>query len=144
MGVRRTWVALLAGLLLGAGAGASTARAQAAAPAEEAETAPEAPIGDPSLLAYWEQRLERALQRIELARRRATEAETEYSRARHDDYPRGEALNEIKEKHLAAERELRRAEEALPRLVEQARRAGVPPGVLRHYRDEIEGESEEG
>jgi len=98
--------------------------------------------GEDDLEAYWDQRLARARQRIEIARERMAKADAEYSRARHDQYPRGEALAEIEERHRAAERELRAAEAALPRLVEQARRAGVSPGVLREYWDEDDAQDE--
>jgi hypothetical protein len=142
MGPRLASIALFAWLLLAAGLPAALAQeTPPEAPAEGAETLP---IEDASLLSYWQERLARAQQRIELARERADEAEAEYARARHDGYPRGEALSEIKERHHATQRELRMAEEALPRLVEQARRAGVPPGVLRDYRGDATDDSEEG
>jgi len=98
------------------------------------------PSADPSagvsLETYWGRRLSNAMQRIELATERSEKSEAEYSRARHKHNPRGEALEEIRDKRDAAERELHEAEAALPRLVEQARRAGVEPGVLRDYWDE--------
>jgi len=121
-----------------------TAAAPAAeAPADDgAAEAPDADLGDDAeagggdLEAYWDRRLARARQRIEIAHERMAKAEAEYSRARHDQYPRGEALAEIEERHRAAVRELQAAETALPQLVEQARRAGVSPGVLREYWDQ--------
>jgi len=100
------------------------------------EAAPDPAVGGAELEAYWERRLSHARQRIALARERAAKAEADYSRARHDGHPRGEALDEIKERHDAALTERREAEAALPRLVELARRAGVAPGVLREFWDE--------
>lgn len=116
-------------------------------PGVEAPASDTVPAVEPSdegagddLEAYWSQRLSRARQRIELARERLAAAEAEYARARRDDYPRGDAFEAIEQRKAAAEREQRAAEDALPRLVEQARRAGVAPGVLRDYWDP-EGEA---
>ena len=108
-----------------------------AAPPEDADAAePEGSEVEGDLETYWSQRLLRGKQRIELARERAEKAEADYSRARHDRDARGERLLEIKERRVAAEREVLDAEASLPRLVEQARRAGVSPGTLRDYWDE--------
>jgi hypothetical protein len=101
---------------------------------EENAPEPESPsLEAPSLEAYWGRRLSHAQQRVALARERAEKAEAAYSRARHDGHPRGAALEEIKAKHSAAEVERLDSEAALPKLVEQARRAGVAPGVLSEY-----------
>jgi len=135
--------AWLVGAAIGAGAeavGAEDAPPAAVAPEAEtegpdAEAAGEADERSLDLETYWHQRLARAAKRIEIAREKAADAEADYSRARHDRNPRGEALAAIQATHAASERELREAESALPRLVEQARRAGVTPGVLRDYWD---------
>jgi hypothetical protein len=120
----------------------ATAEADEGGAVEGSDAEPEGESESADLEAYWSQRLARAARRIEVARERATEAEADYARARHDDYPRGEALAKIESRHRAAQRELEAAEAALPRLVEQARRAGVAPGVLREYWDD-EDEADE-
>lgn len=129
-----TLAAALAACLLGAaapgppGGEAEAPGAGATAEAPAQATAPEA--------STWEGRLAVAQRRIELARERVTAAKAAYSRARHDRNPRGAALATIEQEREGAERELRDAEAALPDLVEQARREGVPPGVLDPYWEE--------
>jgi len=133
--------AWLAGAAVGAGAETmddeGSPLAAVATETEGADTEASGEAGDEGLdlETYWSQRLARAAKRIEIAREKAADAEADYSRARHDRNPRGEALAAIQATHAASERELREAESALPRLVEQARRAGVTPGVLRDYWD---------
>jgi hypothetical protein len=112
-----------------AGPAAAPAAGPAAAPAKAAPS--EAPVDD----VPWEKRLSEAKQRIVDARVRVAKAEAAYSRARHDRHPRGEALDAIEQEWKDAQRDLREAEVALPELVEQARRAGVAPGVLGPYWD---------
>ncbi|MDX1648537.1 MAG: hypothetical protein R3263_01665 [Myxococcota bacterium] len=82
----------------------------------------------------WAKRLAEAQEEIEAARERLEDAEAAYARARHDDYPRGEAMAEIEQEMEEARAELEEAKERLPELVEEARRAGVLPEVLRPYR----------
>jgi len=116
-----------------AAAAADAEDAAAPAVAEDGAAGAEEGAAGADLESYWSQRLARAQQRIDLARERVEKTDAAYSRARHDRNPRGGALEEVKERRTAAERELASAEAALPRLVEQARRAGVPAGVLRDY-----------
>lgn len=116
--------AALAACLLG-----PAAWAEPEAPGKEA-AAPAGAATPEDAMAVWEAQLDAARQRIERARERVTAALASYSRARHDRYPRGAALAAIEEERQAAELELRDAESALPKLMEQARREGVPPGVL--------------
>jgi len=106
------------------------------APPSDGQGAPAERSPPESLGSYWGRRLSNAQQRIDVARERAEKADASYSRARHKHNPRGEALEELREKRGAAERELQEAEAALPRLVEQARHAGVEPGIFRDYQDE--------
>jgi hypothetical protein len=126
--------AAVAACLLGAAAPGALA-GEAAAPggsAVQEDPAPgSAPQAEPA--ETWEERLATAQRRIELARERVTAAKAAYSRARHDRNPRGPALATIEQERETAERELRDAEAALPELVEQARREGVPPAVLDPY-----------
>ena len=81
----------------------------------------------------WAERLAAAKAEVETLRKQVRAAGAAYTRARRDDHPRGEALQKLVEEwheHRAAYRE---AKERLPELVEQARREGVYPVVLRPY-----------
>lgn len=83
--------------------------------------------------AGWIQRLDAASVRIATARQNIEQFEGAKGRGASRRYPRGDA----KEKYLAdlaaARTELADAEEALPELLEEARRAGVPNGILDRY-----------
>lgn len=81
----------------------------------------------------WAQQLATAKQRVDAAEQRLAEAEAAYARARHDQYPRGEALAKIERERSDARRDLAAARKELDALVEEARRAGVLPEVLRPY-----------
>jgi hypothetical protein len=83
--------------------------------------------------AAWEVRLSEAQARITTARERAESSERALTRARHRKHPRGEALDELVAAAGDARKELAAAEAELPALVEQARAAGVEPGVLRRF-----------
>jgi chromosome segregation ATPase len=81
----------------------------------------------------WRERLFEARQRLENARVRFAEAQQAYQDARQRRYPRGDAKAELLAELERAEQELDRAETELPSLLEEAHRAGVPPGVLREF-----------
>ena len=85
--------------------------------------------------ASWSERLAAAKQRLSEARERLAAANAVYARARHDRDARGEALKAIKDERVAARDAFHAARTELPELVEQARRAGVLPSVLRPYED---------
>lgn len=106
-----------------------------AAEPEEPGAAATGPSDNDARTQKWDERLAEARDRISRARLRAAKAEAAYARARHDGHPRGEALAEIEQEWNAAAEELQAARTALPELLEEARRAGVEPGVLRPYRD---------
>jgi hypothetical protein len=79
----------------------------------------------------WQERLDEARAELSRAEQRRDAAETAVDRMRHRRRPRGDAR-----KALFAEREQARADaeaarRALDELLEQARRAGVPPGWLQ-------------
>jgi hypothetical protein len=120
--VRRALFALALAASL---AGASAAAADPAKPGDDPANVPALPT--------WEQRLEEAQTRLELARARAAETEQAVKRARHRRYPRGEAFDDLVRAAEDAQKQLRSAEAELPELLEQARRAGVEPGVLRRF-----------
>jgi len=86
--------------------------------------------------AKWSDRLTKAQMRRDLARQQLVEAEAALSRARHRDYPRGEALAEIERDAQTARKDLAAAEQELPVLLEEARLAGVSPDVLLRFEEE--------
>jgi septal ring factor EnvC (AmiA/AmiB activator) len=118
----RVAAAVGAALLLGAAPLGPTAASAQVYDASEAENA------------MWAEQLAEAQAEIEASRERLEQAQAKYVRARHDDYPRGEALAELEKEVEEARQALAEAEERLPELVEEARRAGVLPEVLRPYR----------
>ena len=86
---------------------------------------------DPSDPAGWQQRLREARAVVARAQTRQTAAEAAYDRMRSRQYPRGEAKLAIEAERTAARDDAARAQQDLEELLEQARRAGVPPGWLR-------------
>jgi hypothetical protein len=68
---------------------------------------------------------------IDSARERRDAAETAVDRMRHSRHPRGAAREGLFSEREEARAGVVEAERALDELLEQARRAGVPPGWLR-------------
>jgi len=85
----------------------------------------------PAVQETWKERLAEARGRLERSRERYRELVDRYEKAKDDEYPRGEAFQAIVDQRDAALRAWRDARRALPRLAEEARRAGVLPEVLR-------------
>ncbi len=86
----------------------------------------------------WSVRLSDARERRDTALLHLADAQQALSSARHRKRPRGSSLAAL-EADLARARSARAATEAeLPELLEQARRAGVAPGVLRRFEPEDE------
>jgi hypothetical protein len=81
----------------------------------------------------WRERLLEAQARLESARERAAAAQRAYRDGRQRKRPRGEKKAELLAELEGAEQELAEAEAELPVLIDKARRAGVPPGVLREF-----------
>jgi chromosome segregation ATPase len=105
----------------------------AADPAEPGR--PAAPSAE-QVAAEWEARLGAAQARIVAAREQVAAKESALTRARHRKHPRGDAFDALVEAADAARTELAEAEAELPELLEQARAAGVDPGVLRRFEPE--------
>jgi len=120
-------VALLAGFV-GAPAFAAS---PAAAPNDAAAAAEDESAG-------WLKRLEEARARLDTATRRLTALGGIKGRGAHRRYPRGDAKEKYLEDLEAARKEYNEAERALPELIEEARRAGIPPGVLARYEEPAE------
>jgi hypothetical protein len=118
-------LALLAALAAG-GPSAAPAEPPAAAPApEEIEAA--------ALEAAWVQRIEDAQARLAAARARRDEAEASYGKLRQRERLQGATKEEVLAAREEAERDIAALEEEVPRLLEEARRAGVQPGALRRF-----------
>jgi len=100
---------------------------QAASPVNPAEITAEEIEG-------WRKTLTQARERVEEAQEEVAAAQQAYRDARKRQR-RGAERAELLAAREAAERELAEAEDALPGLLEQARRAGVPPGALQEFED---------
>jgi len=81
----------------------------------------------------WAERLAEAQARVESARESVTTLELAYFEMRHEDHPRGEPRQKLVADLEDAREELAAAKADKTELVEEARRAGVLPGVLRPY-----------
>lgn len=98
-----------------------------AAPAARSDPLAEARSAD------WIERLDQARDELVDARRALGAAQESILQQRQRHYPRGQAKAELEAQVALARRRLQQAEQALPELLEQARRAGVLPGILRRY-----------
>ena len=110
--------------------------AASAAPADPAKPGQAAPVASEVIAAGWEARLADAEAKLAAARSRAARSEQTLTHARHRKYPRGEALDALIADAEEAREALAAAEAEVPALLEQARRAGVEPGVLRRFEPE--------
>jgi hypothetical protein len=82
----------------------------------------------------WRQTLLEAQERVDRAQEDVVVAQQAFRKARQRNR-RGDERGELLATVQAAEQELEDAEADLPLLLEQARRAGVPPGVLAEFED---------
>jgi chromosome segregation ATPase len=82
----------------------------------------------------WRKTLLGAQERVDGANQQVALAQQAYRDARKRKRRGGERA-ELLEALKSAEQELADAESALPELLDEARRAGVPPGVLREFED---------
>jgi len=79
----------------------------------------------------WRDRVAEARAEVERAHERRDTAEKAVDRMRHSHHPRGAAREALLAEREEARAGVTGAEKALEDLLEQARRAGVPPGWLR-------------
>jgi hypothetical protein len=112
----------------------AAALAAAADPAKPGEAAA-APSAE-AVAAEWEAKLGEAQARIVKAREQVAARERAVTRARHRKHPRGDAFDALVKAAEDARAELADAEAELPALLEQARVAGVEPGLLRRFEPE--------
>jgi hypothetical protein len=119
---------LACALLSGAGApAAAEAPARAAAPEQSA-------VPDESQdWASWIQRLEESAQKLRDLRRIERQLQGEVDEAKIRRYPRGEDKARLLAALERAQKDRAEAEEQHPELLEQARQAGVPQGLLQDY-----------
>jgi hypothetical protein len=103
--------------------------AASGAPIHAAQAAAELP--DTRQNEAWSERVAEARADIDSARERRDAAETAVDRMRHRRHPRGAAREGLFSEREVARAGVVEAERALDELLEQARRAGVPPGWLR-------------
>ena len=98
----------------------------ALAPAPPAAAAP-----DDAEWSAWLERIDEARLALVQAERRSEAADLAVQKMRHRRKPRGEARAALFTEREAARAARADAERALEELLEEARRAGVPPGWLR-------------
>jgi malate synthase len=90
-------------------------------------------LDDVNAIAAWRERLEDGRARLAEARQRADAAHDAYADWRQRKVPRGVRKEKLVREVTEAEAELAEAQKAWQVLFEEARRAGVPPGVLRDF-----------
>jgi len=105
--------------------------AQSGAVDPDADQAEEVSADDEQ--AAWIKRLDEAAARLAAAQRQVDGLEGAKGRGAARRYPRGDAKEKYLDDLAAAQKELADAKEAMPELLEEARRAGVVPGVLDRY-----------
>lgn len=92
-----------------------------------------ADLDDVNVIAAWRERLEDGRARLAEARQRFEAAHDAYADWRQRKVPRGVRKEKLVRDVTEAEAELAEAQGAWQVLFEEARRAGVPPGVLRDF-----------
>lgn len=90
-------------------------------------------LDDVNVIAAWRDRLEDGRARLAEARQRSEAAHAAYADWRQRKVPRGVPKEKLVRDVAEAEAELAEAQGAWQVLFEEARRAGVPPGVLRDF-----------
>lgn len=87
-------------------------------------------------VAAWVTRLETARTNLQRTRSKLAADEVALARARSRRYPRGESLAALERSVEQRRKDLAEAEAEWPTLLEDARRAGVPPGALRAFQSD--------
>lgn len=96
-----------------------------------------------ALDAKWEGRLIEAQMRRDEARQQVSDGQAAVNKARHREYPRGDALVALRNELEQARKQLAAAEDELPELLEEARLAGVSPAVLQRFEPDGPDEPDE-
>jgi hypothetical protein len=88
--------------------------------------------------ASWIQTLDESAKKLRDLRRIEGQLQDEVDKAVSRRYPRGEEKQRLLAAHQRAQHDLAEAEQEHPELLEQARQAGVPQGLLQDYEDVAE------
>lgn len=83
------------------------------------------------------QQIEKESRRYRQATQDAARLEKEFRHSRQRRYPRGDALQKMREDLDLAREDRRDAAERIPMLIERARRDGVAPGKLRRFENVV-------
>lgn len=127
-GIRRGVVAAIGGVLL---AIAGPAGAQSAGGAQSSD-----PVLDVTEdWSTWISEIEKSAQKVRSLRETTAALEADVSRMRSRRYPRGEERARLEAAYERARTQLEEAEAAHPALLEQARQAGVPQGILQDFEE---------
>jgi hypothetical protein len=86
-----------------------------------------------ALMEAWRERISAAQQDVADAHQRAETARNTYQDWRQRKYPRGVRKEELVQEVADADQAVRDSEASFAGLLEQARRDGVSPGVLRDF-----------
>ncbi|MEB2343108.1 MAG: hypothetical protein OZ948_00015 [Deltaproteobacteria bacterium] len=128
---RKVLPGVLAGLLVAGLAAPLAAAAQAASAAGAASAAPDASQD----WASWIQTLDESAKKLRELRRIEGQLQDEVDKAISRRYPRGAEKERLLAALARAQADLAEAEQQHPELLEQARQAGVPQGLLQDYED---------
>lgn len=93
--------------------------------------------------ADWMRRLDEGAARLASARTRLGQLEDAKGRSAVRRYPRGDAKAKYLDDLEGARKELAEAEQSMPELIEEARRAGIEPGVLDRYESAAEDDGDD-
>jgi len=137
MNARNALLGLLACALMVAAAAPAPAAAGAAAESESA--APD----EPQDWASWIKTLDDSAKKLHELRRIEGKLQDDVEKAVSRRYPRGEEKQRLLAAHERAKADLEEAEQQHPELLEQARQAGVPQGLLQDYEDLAEAPASE-
>ncbi len=127
-GIRRGGAAAIGSLLL---AITGPAGAQSA----EGAHSPASAVAATEDWSTWIGELEKSAQKVRSLRETTAALEADVSRMRSRRYPRGEERARLEAAYERARTQLEEAETAHPALLEQARQAGVPQGMLQDFEE---------
>jgi hypothetical protein len=113
------------------------ARAKAAAPAAADPDAPASSRSVENRYDHWTAPIDVAKGRIGVAQAAVGVWDESYAKMIQADYPRGDKRQELIDSRDQAKRRLASEEAALHRMIDQARKAGVPPGVLELHATDV-------
>jgi len=131
MNARNALLGLLACALAVSAAAPARAQAAASAAAESEGAMPD----ESQDWASWIKTLDDSARKLRELRRTESQLQDAIDKAISRRYPRGEEKQRLLAAHERAKADLAEAEQQHPELLEQARQAGVPQGLLQDYED---------